>query len=274
MNLIVFDMDGVLVDVSSSYREATREAAYIFLRDVAGLENLPHPLLSLEKLAEIKQLGGLNNDWDMTHKVASLFSAEADKYYKGDIGSGNVIKQIFQEIYLGEELFRSTYGIDAAYCHSDGLILKEKLFTSKALLTSIAVGNTLAIATGRPGSEAAYPLKKHGLDMFRTVISYDDCILEEGRIYKETGKCVSLSKPSPFMLDKIASMYPDAEKLYYCGDVGDDMRAAKSSRYPYIAVGIAYSAPDEDAGKKALLKCGADMIIDTPEQLARIGGEK
>jgi len=207
------------------------------------------------------------------HKVASLFSAQADRYYTGEVGSGNVIKQIFQEIYLGEELFKSTYRIDAEYCHADGLILREKLFTPKSLLVSLSRDNTLAIATGRPKIEAAYPLEKHSLDMFKKVVSYDDCISEETRIYKETGKCISLSKPSPFMLDKIASMYPDAEKLYYCGDVGDDMRAAKSSKYPYIAVGIVYSAPDMEAGRNALLQCGADMIIDKPELLAGIGGD-
>ena len=311
MNLLVFDMDGVLVDVSASYREATRQAAYIFLKGCKGGELLKAPLFSLEELAMVKQSGGLNNDWDMTHRIISLLlvmadcsgadreqwdvrplagylgrtgrplsaimesghlSKAADKYYAGDVGSGNVIKQIFQEIYLGQELFSQTYGFAPQYCVQDGLILKEKLFTSKPLLEKLAKGNRLAIATGRPKSEALYPLKKHGLDMFSDIVSLDECEAEEKRILEKTGCRVSLGKPSPFMLDKIATLYPDAEKLYYFGDVGDDMKAAKSSHYPYIAVGIAYSAPDTKAAAVKLSKCGADILIHSPDELADIFG--
>ena len=316
MNLLVFDMDGVLVDVSGSYREATRQAAYIFLKSCKGGDLLKAPLFSLEELAAVKQSGGLNNDWDMTHRVISLLlvmadcggsgtdgakreqwdvaplaqyldkaerplsaimesgrlSKAADKYYAGDVGSGNIIKQIFQEIYLGQELFAQTYGFAPQYCTQDGLILKEKLFISRSLLQNLAAGNKLAIATGRPRSEALYPLKKHGLDMFSDIVSLDECDAEEKRILEKTGCKVSLGKPSPFMLDRIATLYPDAEKLYYFGDVGDDMKAAKSSRYPFIAVGIAYSAPDPKAAAEKLSECGADILIHSPDELADIFG--
>ncbi len=311
MNLFVFDMDGVLVDVSASYREATRQAAYTFLKGCKGGELLKEPLFSLSELAVVKQSGGLNNDWDMTHRVISQLlvmadcraperelwdvrplagyldserrplstimesgqlSKAADKYYAGDVGSGNVIKQIFQEIYLGQELFRQTYGFAPKYCHQDGLILKEKLFTSRSLLNKLSEGNTLAIATGRPRSEALYPLEKHGLDMFSAVVSLDECEAEEKEILEKTGRCVSLGKPSPFMLDRIASLYPDSEKFYYFGDVGDDMKAAKSSRYPFVAVGIAYSAPDKNAAAEKLSECGADILIHSPDELADIFG--
>ena len=318
MNLFVFDMDGVLVDVSGSYREATRQAAYIFLRSCKGGELLPQPLFSLEELAAVKQSGGLNNDWDMTHRVISLLlvmadcggsgagagspvreqwnvgplaryldktrrpltaimesgrlSKAADKYYAGDVGSGNVIKQIFQEIYLGQELFAQTYGFAPQYCTQDGLILKEKLFISKSFLQKLADSNKLAIATGRPRSEALYPLKKHGLDMFSDVVSLDECEAEEKKILEKTGCRVSLGKPSPFMLDRIATLYPNAEKLYYFGDVGDDMKAAKSSHYPFVAVGIAYSAPDSKAAAEKLSECGADILIHSPDELADIFG--
>ncbi len=313
MNLLVFDMDGVLVDVSASYREAIRQAAYIFLKGCKGGELLPQPLFSLSELAAVKQSGGLNNDWDMTHRIISLLvvmaegagadvpweqwdvgplaqylrtaerplsaimesgrlSKAADRYYAGDIGSGNVIKQMFEEIYLGQELFEATYGLKPQYCFQDGLILKEKLFIPKEMLQKLAAGNKLAIATGRPRSEALYPLEKHGLDMFSTIISFDECDAEEKRILEKTGCQVSLGKPDPFMLDTIASLYPQAEKLYYFGDVVDDMKAAKRSRYPFIAVGIAYSAPDRNAAAQKLKECGADILINSPDELADIFG--
>lgn len=311
MNLLIFDMDGVLVDVSGSYREAARQAAYIFLKDCRGGGLLPNPLFSLEELAAVKQSGGLNNDWDMTHRIISLLlvmadtfgadrvqwdvtpladylhstrcplsaimesgrlSKAADGFYTGDVGSGNVIKQIFQEIYLGQELFQQTYGFAPQYCTQDSLILKEKLFVSRSMLQQLSAGNRLAIATGRPKSEALYPLKKHGLDMFSNVVSLDECVAEEKRILEKTGCRVSLGKPDPFMLDYIAALYPAAEKLYYFGDVGDDMKAAKSSRYPFVAVGIAYSSPDRKAAAEKLDECGADILINSPDELTDIFG--
>ena len=61
-SLIVFDMDGVLIDVSGSYRETVRKTARLFFTGARGFDKLPDPLFSLKDLAKIKQSGGLNND--------------------------------------------------------------------------------------------------------------------------------------------------------------------------------------------------------------------
>ena len=70
--LIVFDMDGVLVDVSKSYRDAVRQTARLFFKGARSWKNLPDPLFPLTDLAKVKQSGGLNNDWDLTFLVISL----------------------------------------------------------------------------------------------------------------------------------------------------------------------------------------------------------
>ena len=71
-NLIVFDMDGVIVDVSESYRETVRLTARLFFKDAPGWNSLPDPLFSLNDLAGIKQSGGLNNDWELTYYLLEL----------------------------------------------------------------------------------------------------------------------------------------------------------------------------------------------------------
>ena len=75
-NLIVFDMDGVIVDVSKSYREAVRQTARLFFRGAPGWNSLPEPLFSLSDLAGIKQSGGLNNDWALTYHVLGLLMTQ------------------------------------------------------------------------------------------------------------------------------------------------------------------------------------------------------
>ena len=71
--LIVFDMDGVIIDVSRSYRDTVRQTSRLFLKPALAWEKLPDPLFSLSDLANLKQGGGLNNDWDLTCLVINLF---------------------------------------------------------------------------------------------------------------------------------------------------------------------------------------------------------
>ena len=57
--VLVFDMDGVLVDVRDSYREAVRET----VRHFSG-ECVTH-----EEIQEFKNAGGWNNDWLLSHRL-------------------------------------------------------------------------------------------------------------------------------------------------------------------------------------------------------------
>lgn len=316
--LIVFDMDGVLIDVSSSYRDTVRKTASIFLSPCHGAGKLKQPLFDLADLAVVKQSGGLNNDWDLTHRVLTLLlskvpsaendfdrgrwdisslasfletetnplekllgsspsfrSGAADYYYKGDVGTGNIIKQIFQEVYLGPVLFKSTYGFSSMHYKEDGFILREKLLVERNKLAELAEKSILAIATGRPAAEAVYPVGKHGIDVFSKIITLDDCLAAEAEVMKKSGRRVSFSKPDPFMLDTAAGQITaddrSVDSFYYVGDMPDDMIAAKKASFPFTAVGVTYSAPGGTKGSEMRLRAaGADFIADTPEKLFSI----
>jgi phosphoglycolate phosphatase-like HAD superfamily hydrolase len=189
--------------------------------------------------------------------------------FKGDVGSGNIIKQIFQEIYLGTELFRSTYHMEPEVYRGEGYILREKLLLERSTLEQLSRKYDLAIATGRPRAEAEYPLEHFQVkQFFPMILSLDDCIREEKRILEKEGETVSLSKPNPYMLDTIAGNWGNAVKdLYYIGDMPDDMVAAARSRFGYKSVGILISAPDRSGLKHELLRAGADYIVDDFESL-------
>jgi phosphoglycolate phosphatase-like HAD superfamily hydrolase len=324
-NLIVFDMDGVIVDVSASYRDVVRRTTQLFFHPAQASENLPEPLFALSDLAAVKHSGGLNNDWDLTFTVINLLFSLVEKStvgqsrdpwtryrqtmrrcdvkalsdfltsrdeplksllnrwgkledefiadcYKGDVGNGNIIKQIFQEIYLGPALFNSTYQMEPEIYRDEGYILREKLLLDRSILEEISRANVLAIATGRPRSEAQYPLQHFRLkQFFPLILTLDDCVSEEKRIFREEGKTVSLSKPDPFMLDAIAENYRKAVSgFYYIGDMPDDMLAAARSRAGFKSIGILISAPDKSSLKKNLQRAGADYIVEDFESLKTI----
>ena len=324
-NLIVFDMDGVIIDVSNSYRDVVRQTTRQFFAPAEAAEHLPEPLFELSDLAAVKQSGGLNNDWDLTSVVINLLYSLTDKaivyksenpwkryrdtisccdvtviaeylnktvqplasllkdkgkqednfiseLYVGDVGSGNIIKQIFQEIYLGPELFKSTYHMAPAIYRGEGYILRERLLLDRSILEEISRENVLAIATGRPRSEAEYPLNHFQLrQYFPVVLTLDDCVSEEKRIFEEEGRTVSLSKPDPFMLDVIAEGHRNAvDDFFYIGDMPDDMQAAARSRVGFKSIGILISSPNKPSLKKNLLRAGANYIIEDFESLKKI----
>ena len=125
---LIFDMDGVLVDVSKSYREAIRQTASYFL----------NKKVTMSDVEKIKGEIGMNNDWDATY---ALIKRQTISY--------EAVKSYFQSIYLGSD-------------QKSGLIDNEELFISKQnLLTLKKKYKKLGIATGRPKEEAEYVIKKN-----------------------------------------------------------------------------------------------------------------
>jgi phosphoglycolate phosphatase-like HAD superfamily hydrolase len=324
-NLIIFDMDGVIIDVSGSYRDVVRQTTNLFFQPAQSWEKLPQPLFELSDLAAVKQSGGLNNDWDLTCAVINLLYSLTERpeiydskdpwetyretlsqcdvnviadfltstdhplttllknkgkpanefisgMYIGDVGTGNIIKQIFQEIYLGDELFKRTYNLKPKIYSGEGYILREKVLIDRSVLEALGRNNVLAIATGRPRAEAEYPLihfdlKKH----FNLIYTLDECLQEEKRIFEDKGEHVSLSKPHPFMLDAIADDFKDQfSGHYYVGDMPDDMLTAANSRFGFKSIGLTVSAPDKPALENELRQAGADYVVENFDALKGI----
>ena len=315
-------MDGVLIDVSGSYRETVRQTAKFFFQQSPSSEKLPEPLFPLADLAAVKQGGGLNNDWDLSCLIINLLFNQIEKppvyeskdpwaqyqetisqcdmsglsdfltstptplsdllgkvgktknafiygLYTGDVGSGNIIKQIFQEVYLGKELFEATYARAPQFYLDAGLIHCEQLLIDKRLLEKLAEKHVLAIATGRPRAEADYPLAHFDLGKyFAKIMALEDCLEQEKRVLKTEGKKVSLSKPDPFMLDAIAAdLQNPVADYYYIGDMPDDMVAANRAAAGFKGIGMLLSTPDRARLKTDLLNAGAEIVLDNFEQL-------
>jgi len=325
--LIVFDMDGVLIDVSGSYREAVRKTAQLFLAGTKNFDKLPDPLFSLEELLRLKQTGGLNNDWELTARTIDLLftlleypagstpSADSVSYknvirvydaqkladflhksstpltdlaafqrsgkssfveqcFRGDVKTGNIIKRMFQEIYLGPALFRSAYDLEPEFSKDEGLINNESLLVNAAILQDLALRHTLAIATGRPQMEAEHPLKRFAIrKYFRDIVTHDDCIKEEQRLYREKNIRVSLEKPNPFMLDLLSDRLGTSfDQRSYVGDMPDDMQAARASQKKYRGIGALFLSSASKDSRDILIQAGADYLIDSPTALTVIIG--
>jgi HAD superfamily hydrolase (TIGR01548 family) len=126
--VLVFDMDGVLVEVMESYREAIRET----VRHFTGEE------VSHDEIQNFKNAGGWNNDWLLSHR---LISDRGRSVEYADVVA------YFNHIFLGE--------------NNDGLIRREKWMPKTGLLERLSERARLAIFTGRAKYEADATLGRY-----------------------------------------------------------------------------------------------------------------
>ncbi len=147
---IIFDVDGVLVDVSNSYRQAImRTVQYFTGKDI-----------SQEEINEIKKIPGFNNDWDVSYALSKGIRTSL----KNERNSGEYsrMKEYFQKIYLGELIENET-----------PLISKETLEELKNR------GIRLGIVTSRPRKEALFILRKFNISpeyiREKNIIALEDC---------------------------------------------------------------------------------------------------
>jgi HAD superfamily phosphatase len=149
MKALLFDLDGVLVDVSASYREAIRMTVKHFSgTDISGAG-----------IQSFKDRGGLNNDWDLT----SAFLAE-----RGIETRREDIIAVFQKFYLGDD--------------HNGLIRNESWLLRRPVLESLARNFSIGIVTGRPAPETEYTLGHFGVrGLFPAVVTMDDIPPDRGK---------------------------------------------------------------------------------------------
>jgi HAD superfamily phosphatase len=142
-DVVVFDMDGVLVEVSDSYREAIRETVRHFSGD----------LVSHELIQDFKDQGGWNNDWLLSHRLITD---------RGKLVEYGDVVEHFNAIFLGE--------------NGDGLIAREKWMPQTGLLQRLSDRAALAIFTGRAKYEADVTLERYANGIRFDPIITDECV--------------------------------------------------------------------------------------------------
>jgi HAD superfamily phosphatase len=123
--LLVFDMDGVLVDVTASYREAIAQTVSHF----TGWE------ISNQQIQDYKNQGGWNDDWQLSHHIVTQAGVQVPF---------EEVKAYFQSIFLGD----------------NGLIMREQWVARPGLLERLNERFHFALFTGRPKPEAELTLKR------------------------------------------------------------------------------------------------------------------
>lgn len=77
VDAVILDIDGVVIDVSSSFRVAISQTAQLYLTRQAGLKG-DDVLLTPSETQLFKLAGGFNNDWDLTAAAILFYLAKAE----------------------------------------------------------------------------------------------------------------------------------------------------------------------------------------------------
>ena len=93
MPVILFDLDGTLIDVSGSYDFAVARTVELYCKKVAGL-SVEGELVTVDELAALRSAGGFNNDWDL---AAGLTIWALDQY-RGSSSSATVSNAVYSTL--------------------------------------------------------------------------------------------------------------------------------------------------------------------------------
>lgn len=219
-------MDGVLVDVSGSYRKAIEETAAEFI-------GKPVEPGAVQRL---KDRGGFNNDWKCT---AALVEETGVNVPYDDVVAA------FQKRYKGESF--------------DGLIASEPaVINGDATLGTLAgLGCQMALVTGRPEDEARWTLGRFGWDKHLPIVIAME--QQEGR-----GKPDPF--PLTTAMSQLATPVPPERAVYVGDTGDDMVAARAAGMYavgvvpPYLDFEM-HSAVLRAAGANEVLR-HPDAIVD------------
>ncbi len=228
---IIFDMDGVLVDESRSYRLAIEMTVNNFL-EKKGIKTK----ITQEEVKIIKDIPQFNNDWDVSFVLIDLIQIGISKKdffskarpVKTDVRQSKLyltVKDIFQSYYLGEKLFKEIYNRPSPIYYARGLNLNDSLLIDKVLLTALASKYKLGIATSRPRLEALFTARN--LKITLQFIKEDFIVAKEDAVRE---------KPEPDPLLE-AKKRMGVSTPIYIGDTINDVIAAQKAGMPCIFIG-------------------------------------
>jgi len=220
--ILIFDVDGVIIDVSQTYHVAIKETAERYI----GKE------IPLEEIKRLKFRFGINNDYYATYAVIvnKKFGVPEEEIVKLSSECKNTVANCIRErfnIPLSVEEVTNTF-----------IEIFENLKDRERLLIEPFVfewlkrkGYKLGVLTGRPETDVLYSFKKFNLlDKFDIVV-HDDTIGD-----------ISLRKPNPHALKyTIEALGGDktAEK-YYIGDTISDKLMAEGYKKQYNDGNLTY----------------------------------
>ncbi len=243
--LVIFDIDGVVRDVSGSYRRAIADTVEHFTQG-----HRPTP----QDIDQLKSEGIWNNDWKASQELIQRHSQTSGKAYNNNY---DAIVDYFQERYRGSGDDPSQWA---------GYITQEPILMGAQYLADLAQGGVpSAFFSGATRGSANYILQQRmGLNAPILIAMAD-----------------APSKPDPkglyMTIEQLEATTPTGLPVLYAGDTVADMATiqAAQAEFPerqWLAIGVLPPHVQAEPAyqtrySQTLTEAGADLIVPHVEQL-------
>jgi HAD superfamily phosphatase len=298
---VLFDIDGVLVDIRRSYNAAIKKTVEFMLKFITGRSF--RSLVTDQIILKFRQSGGFNNDTDTSYAITLAILAnppanisqgrrflanvaenadesgyvsvekflaiyDIDKWkkiltYPAPV-KDSMLARVFDETFYGPELFSKQNNMEPKYCTTvRPLIMNDKLAVSPKTMEKLnkMFKGNLAIVSGRSRLAAEYSLQP-----ILKYFNLDACLFleDERREY---------AKPNPYA-PKHAMKVMDARTAVYVGDSAEDIimsrNTEKETGVRIEFVGIYGNSSEPNKTTYMFKQEGVRIILKSVNQLPNI----
>lgn len=295
---IIFDCDGVLIDITESYDIAIKKTVDYVLKEFGKIsDSIP---ITSEIIDGFKATGGFNDEVDLAYAaILAIYTANkidenqldfiftviqnsddtginsVEKFLENvcDISdikikldypgkhSENPLYQIFDQLFYGPILYSQLFNKESIFSEK-GLIENDKVIVNMELLSQLKkkVNEKISIVTGRGLESIKYPLKEL-LNEFNLSNSF--FLEDEPR---------ELAKPNPNSLIRAISGM-NSQCCLYVGDSFEDFIMAKKSTESgkkTIFCGIIGTSKDPQKKLKLFEEKDALIVLDSINLLPKV----
>jgi HAD superfamily phosphatase len=298
---VLFDIDGVLVDIRKSYNAAIKETVEYMLKFITGSSF--QRLVTDQIILNFRQCGGFNNDTDTSYaitlatlanppknisegrKFLALVAENADESGRISVEKflaiydidkwkkvltypapvkDSMLARVFDEIFYGPDLFRKQDHLEPKYWTiGRPLIKNDKLAVTVKTMKNLnkMFKGNLAVVSGRSRLAAEYSLKP--------LMKYFNC---DACVFLEDKKR-EYAKPNPYAV-KHAMKVMSARTAIYVGDSVEDLlmarRAEKETGAKIAFVGIYGNSSEPGKTIYKFKQEGVEAILRSVNQLPNI----
>ncbi len=298
---IVFDCDGVLVDITQSYDKTIDKTCKYFLKELAGINSIT---IDHKIIDGFKASGGFNDEVDLTYAaILSVYTAyklgedPLEFVYKvvsntdktgirsvqsylesaydiseilsrlGSLGDrhGNPVYSVFDQLFFGPRLYEKLFGRKSKFSEEEGeegMISNDKVILSKPLLQTLQKEFGQKMAIVTGRGMASI---SHSL---KDMMDYFD--MKSSAFLEDESR--DLAKPNPASLIRaIQSM--KSENCLYVGDSMEDYMMAKDAALAGVnttfcaVVGTSTNPGDR---RKLFSESGVSMILESINDIPKV----
>jgi phosphoglycolate phosphatase-like HAD superfamily hydrolase len=212
--------------------------------------------------ADLKDNGATNLDVFLTQTTEENLRL-VKRLAPYDLEKPDVIKRLFEEIYLGKDLFTKIFGTPSVFNFGNCLIDVEEFISTKETMDLLRKQfGTFGIYSGRPKPEGIYVLEKYG---YTGYFDEQESVFL-GDLLKSEEEMERLGKPDPTLfIELIEKTVGKETSVVYVGDgIADAMmiEKAKAKGLENLTfIGAVSSAEDSNKLFTEYSKHGVDAVI-------------